>query len=171
MAEEKTEAKPAGKLPLKTMLVILGLLVAEGVAVVGVLSVWGQPSEVQGKELADTQAAAGEQMVEVLIVNDKFPNHHTGRVWLWEAEIQIKVQEKNLDYVSRTVEDRNAEIKSAIAKLFRTAHHNHLKEPNLETITRQLETLLREIFGRDADGQERVVAVLIPKCVGFPADF
>jgi len=158
-------------LPIKTIAIVAALLVAEAAIVVGVISMWGQPSEVRAQGLADPETASGEQLTEVLIVNDKFPNHHTGRVFLWEAEVQIKVRRKHLDYVKSVVEDRAAEIKTNVAKIFRSAHHNHLKEPQLETLTRRLEEMLRDVFGEDADGEERVVEVLIPKCVGFPADF
>jgi len=171
MAESDQIASEKKGLPLKTMIVVLALLIAEGAGVVAFFKLTGGPNEVQGKGLAESAASDGEQMQEVLIVNDKFPNHHTGRVWLWDAEIQIKVKEKHLSHVQRVVEERNAEIKTAIGKLFRTAHHNHLTEPNLETITRQLEQRLRGIFGQDAEGDERVQAVLIPNCTGFPADF
>jgi flagellar basal body-associated protein FliL len=159
------------RLPIKTIAIVAALLVAEAAVVVGIIMMWGQPSDVRAQGLASEDRAAGEQMTEVLIVNDKFPNHHTGRVFLWEAEVQIKVRQKHLEFVKRVVEERAAEIKTNVAKIFRSAHHNHLKEPQLETLTRRLEEMLRDVFGQDAEGEERVVEVLIPKCVGFPADF
>lgn len=171
MADPAKSGEKKSGLPIKTMALVLGLLVAEAAGVIAFFKLTGGPSEVQGKGLAEAGVSSAEQMQEVLIVNDKFPNHHTGRVWLWEAEIQVKVKQKHLAHVQRIVEERNAEIKSAVGRLFRTAHHNHLTEPNLETITRQLSQLLRDIFGQDAEGEERVQAVLLPNCVGFPADF
>lgn len=172
MAEEaqKTEAPPKKKLPIKTIGIVLGLLIAEAVGVVMVVSMWSGPAKVQGKGIAPEEDSL-EQTSEVLIVGDRFPNHHTGRVWIWDTEIQVKVKQKHLEYTERVLEERAAEIKTGVSQIFRTAHHNHLTEPNLETLTRQLTEYLRGVFGHDADGNQRVMNVLVPKCVGFPADF
>ncbi len=168
--QSKDEGKKK-KLPLKTILVVLGLLIGEAVVVVGVVSTLGGPSEVQGEGVEIVEDDGTNQLQEVLIVNDRFPNHQTGRVWLWELELQIKVKAKNKEKIETMLEERAAEIKTGVSQIMRTAHHNHLKEPNLDTITRQLTDYLERTFGRDGDGEERIVNVLIPKCVGFPADY
>jgi len=171
-AEDKaSETKRGRKPPIKTILVVLGLLAAEGVAVVGVLTLWGRPGEVQGSNVDPSQMDLGEQLHEVLIVHDKFPNHHTGRVWLWDTEVQIQVKQKHLDHVKRALEERQAEIKTGVSRIIRNAHQNHLQEPNLQTLTRQLTQYLRDVLGTGPDAEERVQQVLIPRCVGFPADF
>lgn len=178
MAEEAPAAAPAEsppqqkkKLPVKTIGIVLALLVVEGVVVVGAMTMLGGPSRVKGQDLAHSVDDTANELHEVLIVSDRFPNHSTGRVWLWDTEVQIKVKEKDLEYVKKTLEERNAEIKTGVSQIVRLAHHNHLKEPNLETLTRQFLEYLRTVFGADADGEQRVQAVLIPKCVGFPTDF
>lgn len=177
MAEEAPEAAPAEtqpekkKLPVKTIGIVLALLVVEGVAVVGAMSMLGGPGHVQGQDIAHSSDDTANQLHELLIVSDRFPNHSTGRVWLWDTEVQIKVKKKDLDFVQKTLEERNAEVKTGVSQIIRLAHHNHLKEPNLETLTRQLLEYLRTVFGANADGEQRVQAVLIPKCVGFPTDF
>ena len=172
MAEEaqKTETPAKKKLPIKTVGLVLALLIAEAVGVVTVVSMWGGPGEVHGKGIAPEDDTL-EQTSEVMIVSDRFPNHHTGRVWIWDTEIQIKVKQKHLEYAERILAERAAEVKTGVSQIYRTAHHNHLTEPNLETLTRQLTEYLRGVFGHDADGDPRVLSVLVPKCVGFPADF
>lgn len=159
------------KLPIKAMLIVLGLLVAEAVVVVGVVSMGGPPAEVKGGVIdlapADTLEATGE----LLIVRDKFPNHSTGRVWLWDLEVQVQVKVKHREHVEKVLDERGAEIKTGISRILRNAHQNHLQEPNLETVTRQFAQYLRTVFGKDPDGEERVQEVLLPQLVGFPADF
>ena len=159
------------KLSPKLIVMILGLMLAEGAAVVVLLNMLSGPPEVQAEGIAETPADALQQIREVLILDDRFPNHQTGRVWLWETEVQIQVRQKNLDYVNRVLEERNAEIKTGVAQIIRTSHHKHLTEPNLDTLNRQIEQYLREVFDYDAEGKPRVERVLLPKCVGFPADF
>jgi len=169
--KQAAPAEPPKRSPIKTILVVLGLLVAEAAVVIFAFSTWATPESVRGQGISETPEDALNRRTEVLIVNDRFPNHHTGRVWLWEIEVQVTVKQKHLDFVQRVLTDRNAEIKTGVSQIIRTAHHNHLKEPNLDTLTRQLSEYLKGILGEDAEGEPRVQAVLIPKCVGFPADF
>ncbi len=170
--EAESTPKPAKKgLPLKTILVVLGLLLAEGGVVIGFVMFSGSPDTVQGGELELTPIDELESVSELMIVRDKFPNHHTGRVWLWDIEAQVQVKQKHRERVEKVLQDRGAEIKTGISQIIRTAHQNHLQEPNLETLTRQLTQYLRDVFGTDADGEPRILRVLLPNCVGFPADF
>jgi len=175
MAEKDAEKAPASepkkKLSVKMIVMILGLMIAEAAAVFLVLNMVGGPPEVKAEGIAESPADELEQIREVLIVDDRFPNHQTGRVWLWETEVQMQVRQKNLDYVQRVLEERSAEIKTGVAQIVRTSHHKHLTEPNLDTLNRQIEQYLRDVFGFDAEGEPRVERVLIPKCTGFPADF
>ena len=174
MAKDNEAAPPEqGKkrLPLKTIILILALLIGEGVAVLLVARSLGGPAEVEAGGVQQIQTESLEQIEEVLIVEDRFPNHQTGRVWLWDTEIQVQVKRKHLDYVERLLDERAAEIKTGVSQIFRNAHQRHLTEPDLATLNRQLEVYFDDIFGADSEGEQRVQRVLIPKCVGFPADF
>lgn len=169
---EQTPEKSKKKgLPIKTIGIVLGLLIAEAVAVIGVVSLGGKPDAVKGGELELKPVDELNTLSELLIVHDKFPNHSTGHVWLWEIEVQVQVKQKNREYVEKVLKEREAEIKTGISKIIRTAHDNQLQEPNLETLTRQLLRYLREVFGADPDGEPRIEQVLIPQFVGFPTDF
>ena len=68
------------------------------------------------------------------------------------------------------LENKAAEIKEGVAMIFRRAQHSQLKEPGLETINRQISAYVNQAIGKDAEGHERVVRVVIPKCRGFPGD-
>ncbi|MHC4976357.1 MAG: hypothetical protein ACYTF7_07095 [Planctomycetota bacterium] len=172
MADEKaTNDAPKKKLPIKTIIVVLGLLIAEGAVVVALMSMLGKPGAVQAGQSAELVVDDSNALNEVLIVEDRFPNHQTGRVWLWETEIQVQVKTKHLAYVEQALEERRAEIKTGISTIFRNAHQRHLTEPNLETLSRQVTSYLNEIFGHDSESEPRITRVLLPKCVGFPADF
>lgn len=167
-----SESEPtAGKSSrLKTILVVFGLMVAEAAAVYFIVGSWGNPSSVQADVVPEV-VDQSEQISEILILSERFPNHQTGRVWLWETEIQVQVKSKHFDYVQRVLEERNAEIKTGISQIIRTSHHRHLTDPTLETLSRQVAEYLGGVFGSDSSGDPRVQRVLIPKCVGFPADY
>jgi len=168
---DNAEAKPSKRLPIKTLLLILALLIGEGVGVLLLARMWASPAEVQAGGVQQIESQSMEQIEEILIVEDRFPNHQTGRVWLWETEVQMQVKRKHMDYVKRILEERRAEIKTGVSQIWRNAHQRHLTEPDLATLNRQAKAYLSEIFGVDSEGDQRVQRVLIPKCVGFPADF
>jgi len=171
-APEQTEDAPAaksGKIGLKAIILVVGLLAGEAALVGGAMMMWAGPGEVQA-EIVETEDADAENVAELMIVSDRFPNHQSGKIWLWDTEIQIQVKQKNSEYVERILEERNAEIKTGISSLWRNAHHRYLTEPNLETMTRQLTEYLNEVFGEDAGEESRVYKVLIPRCVGMPSD-
>jgi len=179
MAEDKANQQPkgdkgdsaqkTGKIGLKTIILVLGLLIAEAAIVGAALMMWAGPGEVQA-DIVETDNAAAENVSELMIVSDRFPNHQSGKIWLWDTEVQIQIKQKNLAHLQRVLEERNAEIKTGISRLWRNAHHRHLTEPNLETMTRQLAEYLNQVFGEDANGEPRVHKVLIPRCVGLPGD-
>jgi hypothetical protein len=171
-AAPAAEAAPAKKKPpIKTIGIVLALLVVEGAVVFFVASKLGGPTKAEGQEIVHEEDPSLDETAEVQIVADRFPNHNTGRVWLWDTEVQIKVKQRYLEEVQGVLEERAAEIRTGVSQIVRNAHHNHLKEPTLETLNRQMLTYLRGVFGQDPEGRERVEQVLIPKCVGFPSDF
>jgi len=168
---EATEASPK-KGGGKMLPIIVGaIMLVEGVLVFGAVKMLGggpagaNAGEVEGEELAGEETPS-----EIELVNSSFQNMQTGRVWEWRVEIFVRVRQKNLAEVTRIQERDSATIKEGIAMIFRRAHDRHLREPGLETITRQISTYLTEVFGVDPDGIPRFERVIIPECKGFPAD-
>jgi len=72
--------------------------------------------------------------------------------------------------VAGVVEHRRAEISAGVNQIFRRAQHNHLKEPELRTLRRQLEALVADVFGTDASGEPRVEEVIIASLNGQPME-
>ncbi len=112
-----------------------------------------------------------EDIAETLVVKEKFPNNQTGRSWLWDVEVYVQVRNKRLDTVTATLTTRSAEVKTGIARIWRTAQHAYFNEPGLETLTRQVREFLNGVVGQGSDGQPMIERVLIPRCVGFPTEF
>lgn len=168
-ADAAPAATAAKKSPVKAIGIVAALMIVEGVAVFMFVGKTGpQPvaaAEVKGEHDADEHAS-----VEIPLIEDKFQNMQTGRVWVWDTEIVLKVKSKYEKAVSKLLESRAAEIKEGVSMIFRRAQHTHLKEPGLETINRQISAYINEVIGKDAEGKERVERVVIPKCKGFPAD-
>jgi len=173
---DTTEAKPTESPakkgpPIKAIGLVAALMVAEAVGVVLFVGMTGaKPQAASAHELTGLDHADAEETVEIALIEDRFQNLQTGRVWIWDTEIVLKVKTRNEEYVNRMLEKRAAEIKEGVAMAFRRAPHAQLKEPGLETINHQLTAYLNQTLGKDPDGKERIERVVIPKCKGFPAD-
>ncbi|MBL0922669.1 MAG: hypothetical protein IBJ10_11160 [Phycisphaerales bacterium] len=146
-APAPADAAPAKKkLPLVPIIGVLALLVVEGVVIFIVVGGAGKPAETHGAELHEAHLSEADKLVEILVVKDKFPNSSTGRSWIWDVEIQVQVKSKNLGKVQEVLASRSAEIKTGLARIWRTAQHNYFNEPSLETLTRQVKGLLDDIM-------------------------
>ncbi|MDF1809899.1 MAG: hypothetical protein P1U42_09415 [Phycisphaerales bacterium] len=166
--EESSEKKGGGG--LKMILVIAVLMIVEGAGVFFLVSSMGGPKSVEATDLVGLEGTGDEAPVEIKLVEDRFQNMQTGRVWEWRVQIFLRVRQKNVDEIQATMERDAATLKEGVSMIFRRANDRHLREPGLETITRQLTTYLNEAFGLDADGLPRIDRVIIPECKGFPAD-
>lgn len=173
-AEEGTPAaaSPVKKgLPIKMIGIIAGIMVAEGAALFFVLGATGKAPqaahavELQGKEHADE-----EQTVEVPLVEEEFQTMQGTQIWIWDTQMVLQVKRRNEKYVTEQLERRKAEVHDEIAKIFRKAQPNQLREPGLETINRQVTAYLQKMMGKDADGHARIEKLLIPRCRGFFAN-
>lgn len=169
--KEGAEASPKKKPPIKAILIVLVLLVVEGAVVMTLVGGSGKPKETKAAEHVDPKAGEAEKLVESLVLKDRFPNTHTGRTWIWDTEIQVQLKQKHQDHVSELLTARAAEIKTGIARIWRTSQHNHFNEPGLETLTRQVTEFLDTVIGTGADGKSYLERVLISRCVGFPTEF
>lgn len=169
-AESGTEQAPAKKKGLPLPIVVGALMAVEGVAVFGVVKMMSAPKQAEASHLAGADDAAQQALVEVPLVEDRFQNMQTGRVWLWDVQIVLKVMSKHEDHVAFVLASREAEMKEGVSMLFRRASHAQLKEPGLETINRQITAYIQQVIGTDAEGHPYVERVMIPRCKGMQVD-
>lgn len=169
-AAPEAKKKGGSKLPI----IIAGLMVAEAAGVYLVVSMINKkPAAAEAVTLKHGDEGKKDEFVEIPIVEDHFQNMQTGRVWVWDASITIRVRKKHEAVVNKGIQERVAEIHEGIATIFRRATAAQLKEPGLETINRQIHAYLDGILGKDDTGEEPtpyLERVLIPRCRGFPAE-
>lgn len=167
-------AEPAKKKGSKLPMIIAALMVVEAGAVYMVVGMINKkPAAADATTLAHGEDSSKEEFVEIPIVEDHFQNMQTGRVWVWDASITVRVRKRHEEKVNGVLQKRVAEIHEGIATIFRRATSAQLKEPGLETVNRQLSAYLDEVFGKDTTGSEPMSLmekVLIPRCRGFPAE-
>lgn len=189
---------PKKKLPIKTIGAVAVMLIVEAVAIIGAVKMFGGPSEVKGVGLEHAEHDEGDSLVEVPVLHEKFTNSSSGRVWMWDTEIIIKAKTKHAGEseeagakggghgdakaeghdahamgptVREELKSRMAEVRTGIGAIMSSAQHAYFTEPGRETLSRQILEYLRKVFGQDAEGHERIQEVLIPRCLGFPADY
>lgn len=172
MPKEETPAQAPekskrSKLPL---LIVAALMIAEGVAVYVGVGILGSGPSTAEAEIHGIEERDREQTVEVMLLEDRFQNMQSGRVWGWSAEIYLKVRQKNKAKVDEVMARDAAEIREGIALIFRRAQDRHLREPGLETLGRQLSAYVNQVFATDADGKPIVDRVIIAKLKGTPED-
>ena len=169
--EEKKEGtgeeKPKKGFSAKMLAIILGIMAVEGVGIfLFVTMMSGTPQDAAAELITDE--ADPEALVEVLLTEEQYQNMTSNQVWIWEAEIYLKVRRKNQDFVQGQLEQRSAEIQEGITQIFRRAKLTELREPDFRTGSRQLTALINDVFGTDADGLPRVERIVIAKLRGFP---
>ncbi len=163
---------PRKSFPLKTLLILVGVLLLEGLAVSAAFLLAGKPAQVEADPNAPDAQALANQPVEELVVSEKFQNSRTGRTYLYDTEIYILVKRKHQSQVQTKLQDMTARLTTEIATIFRSAEPAQLDEPTLATVTRQVQAKLDELLGKDVETGESVVdKVLVRKCIKFRADY
>lgn len=178
--EKPPEAAPAESpkkkgLPLKTIIIIAAIMIVEGVGVFFVLGSLGGPkashAETDTKTLAHDDS---EETAEIRLLekdDEKFQSHSSGQVWVWNVSVYVQVKNKNSERVERVLETRKAEIKEGLSQIIGRAQIAQLKEPERQSLNRQVTALLEKMIGQDTEGKSLIERILIPTCSGYPASY
>ena len=171
-AEAVAEAPKKKGLPLKTIIIIAAIMLVEGVGVFFVLGALGGPKSSKAADTHELKHDDSEETKEIRILekeDEKFQSHSSGQVWVWNVSIYVQAKNKNSERVEKVLESRKAEIKEGLSQIVGRAQLSQLKEPERQSLNRQVSALLEKIIGQDADGKPLIERVLIPTCSGYPA--
>jgi flagellar basal body-associated protein FliL len=163
-------AAPAKKSSVKMIGIVGAIMLIEAVAVFFFFSMIG-PKKIHAATEHEVVPDAGQETQELVVVEEKFQNMQQGKVWFWDVGIFVQVKAKNAEAVQAKFDQRTAEIKEGISQIFGKAQPAQLKEPDRQTINRQVTAFLAKIVGNDAEGHSLIERVLIPKCRGVPGEF
>lgn len=175
MAEQQentsSESSKAKKLPVKTLIILAVVLLAEVGTVVLVYKLAGGPAEAHADEEATKKLLMMEQEVEELVVADKFPNKRSGRTMVYDTEIYIVVKRKFQEKVQELMERKSAEMTADVREIISSSEPSHLNEPTLATLRSRIKATLDERIGRDEQENKPIVErVIITKLIPFAAD-
>jgi len=173
MAEDKKKKKneapeqPQKKLPMMTVVIVAVIFVAQLATIGALFSIMGGPKEVTADTAKPDAALLGQQPVEALVVQDKFPNARTGRTFVYDTEVYIVIRQKNAEKIQQQIEAMQAQISEDVREIVARADRAHLTEPTLATIKRQVMARLDTRFGRDEQGESLVEQVVLKKFTEF----
>ncbi|MBL4700442.1 MAG: hypothetical protein JKX85_04215 [Phycisphaeraceae bacterium] len=171
-AQQDDQEKTKSKMPLKAVIVVAAILMIEGLGISAAFMFAGKPSPVQADAAAVDAEALGNQLVEEMVVSEKFPNSKMGRTYLYDTEVYILIRRKHRDQVMQRMENMSVRVSSEIGIIFRSIDPLMLEEPTLATLRRQIKAKMDAMFGKDAQsGKPLVEEVLIRKCTRFRADY
>lgn len=167
----KDEAPPKKKLPIKTIGIVAGLMVAEAGAVFTIFGAGGPKASHGETPEAVLHDDESEKTSEIELVNDKFQNMTTGQAWVWQISIYLQVKNKNAERVEAVLEQRRAEIREGISQIVGRARHTQLTEPEKQTLTRQVASYLEKLDGMTDDNKSIIERVIFADCRGFPTAY
>jgi len=176
MADEKkpdtdeTQDKPK-KASKKIMMMVAAAMIIEAGVLIGAAMMTKTP-EVNAQSFKENENSDLDRLVEIPVLNDRLSNSRQGIVYLYETEIVIQVKARSKDDVTKRLEENKAHIKMVVSTLWRQAEPRYFDEPQLSTLTRQIEEELSVIVGEDPKtGEAYIEGVLIPVLRGFPANY
>lgn len=182
--EEKPDTDaPEGKkkkLPM-TVIVIAAVMLVEAVVLGGLFMAFGsKPDVAQAESLEDDELAAEEELVEIMLIADKFQNSRQGaQSFLYDTSIYVLIKRKHMgtpeeieagEGFAATIALNVARVRSEVVGIFARAEPAHLMEPEHQTIRRQILEACQKRFGDDADGEPYVQDIVISDWKRFSTD-
>jgi hypothetical protein len=163
---DKPVAKSGG-LPIKTIGIVGVVMLLEAAALFVLFKAMRPKATHAEVDPSQLVTVTGDKTIEIKVVDDKFQNLQTGKVWLWDLAIFIQTKERNRETVENKLKQRNAEVLEEISRIISRAQHTQLKEPDRQALNRQLSAMFEKIFGNDDKGEPLIERVMIPKARGF----
>jgi hypothetical protein len=167
-ASAAAPAAPAKSGMGKFFVITAVLLVLEAAVFGGLYVMLGGPKSAAATEPIVAVDPEEQKIVEVLVLNERLANDRTGLTFVYPTEVYVQVRKKDQAWVTEEVERFRNEIRADLVAVWRTAEPHHFQEPRLESLTRRVETLLRERFDkRNARGEPVIVKTVVVAGTGI----
>ncbi len=163
--EPQDSSQPAAtKGRFKPIIIVALLMLVEGVAIFALMSMITAPPEASVAAEDDGTAQdllhlADEAEVELCEV-DAF-NRKEGRLYVYHIQLSALVAVQDVETINRFVEVRSASISDRVQVVIRAADPQHLNDPSLETIKRQIKFELNNLLGSEELIRDILVAKLL----------
>ncbi len=146
------EQKPKAKFPLKTILIIAGVLLMEGGTITMFKIMGGGPKPAEGTDPIAQPAPVNpvNEVAEVLLADGSVDNYVSGRSLIRvDLEIHAKIKKADQEKMKLLAEEHKTEIRDRIRFLVSSSQPEDLRDPKLQVIKREIKTTMDEILGPD----------------------
>ncbi|MCP4709400.1 MAG: hypothetical protein GY869_12305 [Planctomycetes bacterium] len=145
------EQKPKRKLPIKTLIIILAVVLLEGGTIVA-FKMFNNTAPAEGSNpIEETTETPLKDEAEISLAK-KFSvdNHVGGRTkMVVTMDLSVKVKKPDEAKVKERVEANEAEILDSIRTLIAGSQPDHIKEPDKQVIKREIKLAVEKIIGKD----------------------
>jgi flagellar basal body-associated protein FliL len=170
MADEAPpqDARKKKRIPT-TLVIVVVVTIVEGVGFYAAAKLFGGGPQASfgepGEHYAQGENPMGQQASAEVVLLERFkaPNIKSGRLYIYDLDIVIKVPAHEEEEIEKLVADRKGEISDIVARIVRSADPRVLAEDELKTLRMQVQHALTPVF--DDDDEDLVERVLIPRCV------
>ena len=152
-AEVNADAPPAsgGKKKLLTIGIVAGIMLVEGVGIFLAVRMTAEPPVAEGAEAIQNPDELIKQMdVELPLVECDAINRKSGQGIIVHLASSVRVTADNEERVGKLIEKRQSTIKDRVQMVLRSADPQHLNEPTLDTLKRQIKHESDKILEDDA---------------------
>ncbi len=153
-ANELSEDKPSGgrRGKLKPLIIVGALMLGEGVGIFAMMKFFAGPPEStlaseDDAEMEDPLNLGGQTEVELCEV-DAF-NRKEGKLHVYSMKLSAMVAAEDAESVAAFVEARAASISDRVQLVIRSADPQHLNDPSLEMVKRQIKQELNNLIGKE----------------------
>jgi len=166
--EPELAAPKKKRSPLVMGGVLAGVMLIEGVGLyVGMKMFGAGPQQAASHEgLSENHQPQPAEPMEVPVAKMKVPNRLSGKSFLYDFEVAVKIRvpdgknpEEFKKEITKKLEERENTIRDRLNCLVRGAEPQHLEEPGLVVMRRQIKAELDRVLGDD----KVVESVLIPR--------
>lgn len=155
--DRNQQTPPNGAGTFKVAALTTALLVGEAAAIVGLFAFVGRPATTHAEAPV---AEAGAEVEEIPLFEGRLSNDRSGTAFCYDTEIYVQARKSEAERIRRDIERTRHELRAEIAAIWRSAEPAHFQEARFETLTAQLEAMLRDRFNRAGrQGVEKVVVV------------
>ena len=173
MADDTAEAKPEeqkpkSKLPMKTLMVILGVILLEGGTIGVFWKMKGGPEPAEATDpIAETQENPNKDVVEVVIIDDmSADNYKLGKTrMVISFQVAAKAQRSREQKLMAVLEQNAIQIKDSVRVLVSDADPAQIRDGKLEVIKREIKTGVERIIG-----EGYIEEILLPQWQSYNAD-
>lgn len=150
--ETVAEAAPPpsnSKKKLFTVGIVLGIMLLEGVGVFVLVKMTTEaPAPSEAAELTEDPTQLLEKMdAELPLVDCDAINRKSGQSIVVHIALSVRVAAEDQERAAKLIGKRQSTTKDRVQMILRSADPQHLNEPNLDTIKRQVKFELDKVLG------------------------